>query len=213
MKGKDPSCFFSFCHKIDWESSLGFIRNGMANKALELFNLIENPNEIILILLFNACAQLKTDSALNLVKDVSSQMSQSFYSNENLTNSLIDALIKCGDCSTAESHFSRSKKNVITYGNLMNGFNKEKNFQKTLNIFSQMLIDHIAPTPITYLCLINALSQLGFNSISQSFIEKMPKSFLSNVRIQTALIDMWVSYLKSFISSTLKNIVGQISLY
>jgi pentatricopeptide repeat protein len=171
----------------------------LADKAIDLFNQIENPNEIILILLFNACAQLKTDLALNLVKKVSSQMSQSFYSNEILVNSLIDALIKCGDCSSAEIYFENTKKNVITYGNLMNGFNKEKNPEKTLNLFSQMVINHVEPTPITYLCLINALSQLGFSSLSQSFIDKMPKSFLSNLRIQTALINMWVSSLSIFI--------------
>ena len=185
----------------------------MANKAIELFNVIENPNEIILILLFNACAQLKNDFALNLVKKVSSEMCESFHSNETVVNSLIDALIKCGDNSNAEIHFSKIKKNVITYGNLMNGFNKEKNCQKTLNLFSQMMIDKIEPTPVTYLCLINALSQLGLGSICQSFIEKMPKSFLSNVRIQTALIHMWVSLSRIFISFILENIVGQISLY
>ena len=150
----------------------------MASKTIDLFNQIENPNETTFILLLNACAHLKT---------VSSQMSQS---NEHLRHSLIDALIKCGDCASAEIHVSNAKKNVITYGNLMNGFNREKNPRKTLNLFSQMIIDHIELTPITYLCLINVLSQLGFNSISQSFIGKIPKSFLSNLRIQTALVHM-----------------------
>jgi hypothetical protein len=46
---------------------------------------------------------------------------------------------------------------------------------------------------ITYLCVIKALSQIGDYSISQSTIEQIPNDFLDDYRVQTALIDMWVS--------------------
>ncbi|CAF4362564.1 unnamed protein product, partial [Rotaria sordida] len=37
----------------------GYIKNNQPNKAIDLFNEIKNPNEIIINLLFNACAQQK----------------------------------------------------------------------------------------------------------------------------------------------------------
>ncbi|CAF4168540.1 unnamed protein product, partial [Rotaria magnacalcarata] len=46
----------------------GYIKNKQANKAIALFNEIQNPNDVHMILLFNSCAQLKTKEALDLVK-------------------------------------------------------------------------------------------------------------------------------------------------
>ena len=43
----------------------------MANKAIDLFNMIKTPDEIVTMLLFNACAQLETTDALTLVKKTS----------------------------------------------------------------------------------------------------------------------------------------------
>ncbi|CAF5183329.1 unnamed protein product, partial [Rotaria magnacalcarata] len=98
----------------------GYIKNKQANKANDLFNEIENPNDINMILLFNACAQLKTKEALDLVKKTSKQIPKSFYSNPHLLTSLLDALMKCGDVAHAESLFYSSKQKVLSsYGAMM----------------------------------------------------------------------------------------------
>ncbi|CAF4227150.1 unnamed protein product [Adineta steineri] len=118
-------------------------------------------------------------------------MPKNFQLNSRLVNSLLDAFIKCGDCSSAESLFSKTKKSIINYGNLMNGFNKENNPLKTLDLFNQMKMNSIQGNIIIYLCLIKALAQIGDYSICQSFIKHIPNSFLLDNQIQNALIDMW----------------------
>ncbi|CAF5034601.1 unnamed protein product, partial [Rotaria sp. Silwood1] len=169
-----------------------YIKNNMANKAIDLFNEIQNPNdEVIIILLFNACAQLGTNEALSLIKKVSSQIPISFHSNYHLSTSLLDALIQCGDCSNAEIFFSKMKKSVIGYGNLMNGFLKANNPVKVLSLFDQMKINGIEPDLIIYFYIIKALSQIGDYSLAQLIVEKIPNCFLVNDRVQNALIDMW----------------------
>ncbi|CAF5102107.1 unnamed protein product, partial [Rotaria magnacalcarata] len=65
-----------------------FIKNKQANKAIALFNDIQNPNDVHMLLLFNSCAQLKTKEALDLVKKISKQIPKSFYSNPRLLTSL-----------------------------------------------------------------------------------------------------------------------------
>lgn len=60
-------------------------------------------------------------------------MPTSFYSDESLSNFLLDASIKYSDCSTAETVFSKMNRSVTSYGNLMNGFNKEDNHTKTFS--------------------------------------------------------------------------------
>ena len=96
----------------------------MSNKAIELYNEIKNPDVVIIILLFNACAQLGTIEALNLTKQILLQIPKSFYSNPRLLTSLLDALMKCGDVTYAESLFNTStKKTSSMYGAMMKGNN------------------------------------------------------------------------------------------
>ncbi|KAG0419993.1 Pentatricopeptide repeat-containing protein, partial [Dictyocoela muelleri] len=158
-----------------------------------LFKQIRSPDQVIIVLLFSACAQLGTHDALNTVREVASNIPKLFHSNPRLSASLFDELIKCGDCSNAEILYSKMKKTVMSYGNLMHGFNQENRPDKTLFLFDQMKIYSLEPESIIYLDVLKALSQMGIFTISQTIVKQMPKSLLENVQIQNALIDMWAS--------------------
>ncbi len=94
----------------------------MPNKATDLFNEIKNPNEICLTILFNACAQLGTQEALNLTKKNSKNIGKSMYSDIRLLTSLLDALMKCGDVTSAQSLFNTlTVKNIGIHGAMMKG--------------------------------------------------------------------------------------------
>ena len=96
--------------------------------------------------MFNACAQLGTAEALNLVKKVSNQMPKSYHSNPRLLTSLLDALMKCGDIESAQLLFDTTRRKPLPmYGAMMNGFNKANNPSQTLNLFSQIKHDNFVP--------------------------------------------------------------------
>ena len=78
-------------------SFLGYIRNNQVNKAIDLFHQINKPHHVIFILMFQACAQLETKEAVDLIRLLRSKMPTSFYSNPRLLTSFIDALMKCED--------------------------------------------------------------------------------------------------------------------
>lgn len=147
-------------------------------------------------LFFNACAQLGTPDALDTMKNFAMNMTETDRANPNILTNLFNTLVKCGDCSTAEIIFSKIKRTLIDYGNLMNGFNKEDRPEKTLKLFDQMKIDSIEPDIIIYLSVIKALSEIGIFELSETIIEQMPKSFLIDNKIRVALVDMWVSFNK-----------------
>ena len=172
--------------------SLGFIKNNMADKAVAHFRQIDQPDQVIMILLFSACAALGTDNALKLVKDALKKMPKSFLSNPRLLAALFDAFIKCGDCKSAELIFSKLPKTVISFGNLMDGFNREENFEKTFEIFEEFKRTQMKPNFVIYLTVLKALSKIGVMSMAESIIEDMPRSFLKNKMIQNALVDLWV---------------------
>jgi hypothetical protein len=102
----------------------GYVHNGLPNKAVDIFNDIKDPNEVIIIVLFNACAKLRTKASLDLVKKVSLEIPKSFHSNPGLLTSLLDALMKCGDVQYAELLFMKSTNKVQSmYGAMMKGNN------------------------------------------------------------------------------------------
>ena len=101
---------------------IGYIENEMPAKAIEIFKRVEDPNEIVLTLMFKACAQLSTDWALELVKSAVSKMPVLLYKSAFLMTSLLDALMQCKDVNSARSLFDASERKVISmYGAMMKG--------------------------------------------------------------------------------------------
>ncbi len=104
--------------------SSGYVKNNLANTAIDLYNQIKNADEIATTILFKACAQLGTDEALNLTKKVSKEIPKSFHSDLGLLTSLLDALMKCGDVKYAQSLFDTSRTKILPmYGAMLNGNN------------------------------------------------------------------------------------------
>ncbi|CAF1308155.1 unnamed protein product [Adineta steineri] len=117
----------------------GYIKNKQASKAIDLFNQIDKPDEIIINLFFNAWAQSGTPEALHLVKKVSNKIPKSFHSNSILITSLLDALMKCGDIKHAESLFDKSiNKTLDMYGAMMKGYIKNNHAKKATDLFNQI---------------------------------------------------------------------------
>jgi hypothetical protein len=106
----------------DLSSLVGYVVNGMPDKAIALFSQVRNPDEIVITILFNACALVRTAETLDLVKKVASEVPKSSYSDVILVASLLDALMKCGDVAAAGSLFDSTKNKVMPmYGAMMKG--------------------------------------------------------------------------------------------
>jgi len=79
------------------------------------------PDDINLSLLFNACAQLPNEHALNIKNKYIDLIPKLFISTHAL-NSFLYMLMKFGDISTAQNIFAQIKtKNIVTYGVMMQG--------------------------------------------------------------------------------------------
>jgi hypothetical protein len=79
---------------------------------------------VILLVLYQACARLGTEEALELMGNVSRQMPKSYESNSKLITSLLDASMECGDVAYAELWFRRlPSRDLPIYGAMMKGKN------------------------------------------------------------------------------------------
>ena len=152
---------------------------------------------VIYILFCNACAQVGSNEALNLINNNLKSFPKSFYSNGRFVTALLDAFVKCDDLASAQLLFDSIKeKTTEIYTVIMNGLNKDDQPEKTIELFKQMEKNNIERDLVLYLCLIKALAKVGVQSLSQSMIEHIPGNFLSTNEIQTALVDMWVCLTK-----------------
>ena len=166
--------------------------NNRSQEAIDVFHTIDKPNEVILILILNACLRLKTPQALQLIKTIDINMPESYRNHPRLNVSLLDALIKSGQSNRAEQIFERSQKSVIAYGTMINGFNLIGQPEKALNLFNQMINDSIKPNSVVYLCVIKTLAEFGDLSLSTMIVDQMPDIHFHDESIRNALIDMWV---------------------
>ncbi|CAF1052345.1 unnamed protein product [Adineta steineri] len=161
-------------------------------KTLELYQKLKDenfkPDKIILNLFFNACAQLKTKNALNLAKNVFDQF---VIKSNDLLYSILNMFIKCDDLENAEILFDRIDRDIIAYGSMMKFYNIKNQPLKTLELYQKLKEENLKPTEITFVLLIDACSEIGDLSLSESLVCQIPESFLSNLYIRNALIDLF----------------------
>jgi pentatricopeptide repeat protein len=116
----------------------GYVSNGMPSKALDLFERTSmKPNEITLLILFNACAKVANAQAKKIGRDLLGQLADQRLDDEKLINSALDMLMKFGDVEHAERLFNGMKKrSIVTYGAMMQGY--------VINDLSEKALDRYA---------------------------------------------------------------------
>ncbi|CAF0865251.1 unnamed protein product [Adineta ricciae] len=170
----------------------GYIENQMEQKAVELFKEIDNPSDSVLNLFFNACAQLKTDEVLTVIKKYLKENSKLLSSDFRVLTSLLDALVKCRDLNYAENLFNRlSKKTSSMYKVMINAYLKENDSFKILNLFSDMKLNHIEIDHIIWTSIVSGVAHIGDSELSQSIAAQIPESCLIDGQIHNTLIHMW----------------------
>ncbi|CAF4331181.1 unnamed protein product, partial [Rotaria magnacalcarata] len=136
----------------------GYIKNNLPKKVIDLFNEIKDPDRVIIILLFNACAQLGTTEELNLIKRILSNIPESLFLEPTLSSPLIHVFMKCGDVTSAKSLFDRStKKTISMYGAMMKGFIINNSSKQAIDLFNEIK----DPNEIIITLFFNACAQLG----------------------------------------------------
>ena len=183
----------------------------MHDKALDLFERIPfKLNDVIYAIVFNACAQLCDDRAKTIGKKLLNQMPKHFRNNNILLNSAIDMLMNFGDVKEAEHLFEwNKKKDIITFGAMMNGYNINDEAVKTLTLLETIKQHGIVPDLVTCVILIGACARIGIVSICQSIVAQLPLHLYDNQHIYSSLINMWASIvLKKFLNNCFYSVIS-----
>ena len=95
----------------------------MAEKVIESFKKMSvQPDDVLHIVFFNACAKHVTAESKQLGQDVLRRLPSNFHQNTRLASAAVDMLMKFGEVERAEQLFATmKKKTVISYGAMMQG--------------------------------------------------------------------------------------------
>ncbi|CAF4002513.1 unnamed protein product [Rotaria sp. Silwood1] len=135
----------------------------MSEKALDLFEKINlKLDDVTYIIGFNACAKLANDQAMKIGKKLLDDMPNNYRNNNIVLNAAMDMLMKFGDVQSAERIFdSIKKKNIISYGALMNGYNINSKPWKCFKILEEMKQEGVVLNEHTCNILIGTCSKIG----------------------------------------------------
>ncbi|CAF1955902.1 unnamed protein product [Rotaria magnacalcarata] len=165
----------------------------MFEKALDLFEQIHlNLNNVIYVVVFNACAGLGNDRAIKIGRKLLDEMPENYRNDVVVLTSAMHMLMKFGDIQNAERIFrSNTKKDIISYNALINGYNLNGESSKCFKILEELSREGIVPNEITWNILIGACSQIGMIHRCEYVIDRIPLDIQNNRQIQNSLIDMW----------------------
>lgn len=165
----------------------------MFEKAIDLFEKIPlEPNEVLYSILFNSCASLSNEYAIEIGKKNFSRIPKTFLNDLVLIHSAIHMFMKFGQIHIAEDLFLKIKNpNSYTYGIMMNGYRVNEKPEKCLSMFQQLKNEDLPINEPICVALICACSQIGMRRVSENIFQQI-SHIKTNSYLNNCLIDMWV---------------------
>ena len=148
----------------------------------------------VLTIIFDVCANLGDEKALEVGRLVFSQMDSSYYGNTVVMTSALNMFMKDGDVNKAEEVFRSIKsKDIIAYAAMMKGYILNNDPRRTLALFDQIKKKSIELSAVIYVLAIHACAQIGMIQCSRPIVAQIPDQFRNDQILQNTLIDMWAS--------------------
>ncbi|WOH03497.1 hypothetical protein DCAR_0622895 [Daucus carota subsp. sativus] len=186
----------------------GFQQAGLSREALKLFrnmlspsigwlfdgrpNLSVRPNVVTTTGSLAACADLLL---LQQGKEIHGYIVKNrFEDNIFVQCALVDVYAKCHEIGSATKVFWTIKdRNTVTWNTMISGFIKNSQPEEALKYFTKMLYESVEPTPITFMIVVPACSEMEALSVGKQFHCYILKSLFSEHRnaLSSALRNMY----------------------
>jgi pentatricopeptide repeat protein len=181
---------------VSWNAMiLGHVKCGQGQKALELFNCMQQegvqPDPVTFVGVLNACASIL---ALDEGRHVHEQIIEcGLESNIFVQTSLVDMYAKSGSMEDAWNVFDNMGSRVVASWNAMIlGLVKCRKGQKVLELFQQMQSEGVQPDPVTFVGVLNACASIGALDEGRRVHEQIIHSGCeSDVFVSSSLVDMY----------------------
>ena len=184
----------TFKKTINLHLFLGYVDDGMADKALDMFEQLSvPPDNVLLTILFRACASLGHERAIQLGNRVYRDIRTNDKNDNILLGSMLHMLMKFGQVKDAENLFSQIKEPTVQIcGVMMHGYNTNRQPRSSWTLFQTLKQKGLTPDAAVFFGLINAAALIGMQSFCHTVVDQLPSECRNNIELQNALINMWV---------------------
>ena len=164
---------------VAWTAMVtGYAQNARPREALEVFERMQaagvKTDEVTLVGVISACAQLGAAKYANWVRDVAEQSGFGPTSNVVVGSALIDMYAKCGSVEDAYKVFERmEERNVYSYSSMIVGFAMHGLAGAAMELFDEMLKTEIKPNRVTFIGVLTACSHAGMVEQGQQLFAMM----------------------------------------
>ncbi|XP_057871438.2 pentatricopeptide repeat-containing protein DOT4, chloroplastic isoform X2 [Cryptomeria japonica] len=181
---------------VSWNAMIvGYKQNGIDEKSLDIFKQLQlagvNPNSATFTSILPACAKME---ALEEGMEIHQKIIKSGFSFDVvIVTTLIDMYAKCGSIRKAQNLFDTIRQqDVVSWTAIVAGYVQNGLVDKALEIFKQMQLTSIKPNALTFTSILSACAKLGDSEQGMEIHQKIIENrFVSDVRLLTALIDMY----------------------
>ncbi|XP_010550036.1 PREDICTED: pentatricopeptide repeat-containing protein At5g15300 [Tarenaya hassleriana] len=155
---------------VTWNVMIsGYVRCGSPKEALNMFKEMrdvgEHPDEVTLLNLLSACADLgDLENGKNLHSSILEMASVSGFGDARtpIWNALIDMYAKCGSIERAMEVFRGMKdRDLSTWNSLVVGLALHGHAVETIDMFNEMQSSKIRPNEVTFIGVLVACSHAG----------------------------------------------------
>lgn len=168
---------------VAWTAMVtGCAQNAKPREALEYFERMQSAgvqtDEVTLVGVINACAQLGAVKYANWVRDVAESSGFSPANDVHVGSALIDMYSKCGCLEEAHDVFKcMHERNVYSYSCMIIGFAMHGRAHSAIELFKEMVKTNVKPNSVTFLGVLTACSHGGLIEQGHFFFEQMESCY------------------------------------
>lgn len=168
---------------VAWTAMVtGFSQNARPREALSFFERMENAgietDEVTLVGVISACAQLGATKYANWVRHVAEKSGYEPANNVVIGSALVDMYSKCGDVEEAFKVFDiMRERNVFSYSSMIVGFAMHGRANAAVQLFHEMVKTDIRPNGVTFIGVLTACSHVGMVEHGRHLFGMMEKSY------------------------------------
>lgn len=166
---------------VSWSVMInGYVKFGLSKEALGLFKDMQiagvQPNHAGIVSALSACAFL---GALDQGRWIHAYVHRKrIVLDTVLGTALVDMYAKCGSIDMACHVFEEiSCRDVFTYTSLISGLANNGESARAMEIFKRMENVGVSPNEVTFICVLNACSQMGSVEEGLRIIESMKEVY------------------------------------
>lgn len=168
---------------VSWSAMIAcYAKNGRPFEALELFGemMLENqdlcPNSVTMVSVLQACAALAALEQGRLI--------HGYILRRGLDNILpvISALVtmyaRCGKLELGQRVFDQmDKRDVVSWNSLISSYGVHGFGKKAIQIFDEMILQGVLPSPISFVSVLGACSHAGLVEEGKILFQSMHKKY------------------------------------